>query len=109
VTQTAEMFPKTQPFEVEVMDARHKHRIGLFYGIGAVLEELGAVPEHRRAPGFSYALAMVQKLEAEARAALMSDNLRAIAAAGHDINRVANVSLQGATLICTPFAPGEGG
>lgn len=105
--ETPDMFPETLPIEVEVTGNGHKHGIGEFYGAAKVMDALEAVPENRRAPGFSHALAIAQSVLSDLKADLMGQNLRAIAAAGHDITNVKNVALKGQVLICTPYAPGD--
>jgi hypothetical protein len=104
---TPDMFPETLPFDVTVTGDNHKHAIGLFYGAAAILDALEAVPEAKRVPGFSYAMAIAEREVAQQKADLMSLNLRAIAGAGHDINAIGNIAFRGQVLICTPLPPTE--
>jgi hypothetical protein len=104
---TPDMFPETLPFEVEVTGDAHKHAIGKYYGLCEAMDALEVVPEAKRVPGFSYAMAIIQRELAEAKAEIMGLNLRAVAASGRDINQLANVALHGQRLICTPLPPAE--
>jgi hypothetical protein len=104
---TPDMFPETLPFEVEVTGDSHKHAIGKYYGLCEAMDALEVVPEAKRVPGFSYAMAIIQRELAEAKAEIMSLNLRAVAGAGHDINAIGNIAFRGQVLICTPLPPTE--
>jgi hypothetical protein len=103
------MFPETLPFEVEVTGDGHKHAVGEFYGAHAILDALKDVHERQRAPGFALAMAIAERVEAEMRTKMLGLNLRAVAAAGHDLARVKNISLKGNMLICERYSPDEAG
>src|SRR5438045_2488251 len=100
-TAAPDIFPETLPFEVEITGIRHQLMVGEFYGLSHALETLDKIPEPRRAPGFAYAYALLEREMADAKASMTARNLQAIAKAGHDINRVGNVSLRGFALHCT--------
>lgn len=104
---TADMFPETLPREVALTDPADIIRLGEMHGLLRAQEALQAVPENKRVPGFAYALALIDREAADARASMTSRNLRAIARAGIDITAVANVGARGSTLIVTPAPPGE--
>jgi hypothetical protein len=87
------------PREIEITNEGHKFRVGEYLGAAHVLDVLEKIPEAKRTPGFNYAIALVERECAEARAKIMASNLRAVAAAGWDINQVGNISLAGFKLI----------
>ncbi len=103
----SELFPETVPSEIEITAPEHIIRIGEWHGLAAACQVLKDVPESKRPPGFGYALALLEREEAQARASLLHKNLLAAARAGMNLAQVRSLGFHGTKLIITPYAPGE--
>jgi len=99
--------PGVAPHRVEITEFAHLLSVGEFYGIQNALERLEKTPESKRAPGFAYAVALIEAMSANARANLMHRNLRAVAANRINIAEMKSIGLEGMTIVVTPYAPGE--
>ncbi|MFD3263147.1 hypothetical protein [Phenylobacterium ferrooxidans] len=106
-SQAEDLYPETLPTEVEITNSRHLMQIGEWSGIAKCVAALKDVPDNRRTPGFSYALALLEAQEAESRAGMMHRNLAAASKAGVEIHTMRALGFDGSKLVCTPFAPGE--
>jgi hypothetical protein len=87
-----------EPTRVEVTDPVHCSRLGRWFA----LQEMSAVLHDSpvRLPGVGYAMALVDKALAEVRVECIQRNLRAARDSGVDLNALAEMDIEGLTLIC---------
>lgn len=101
-TPEPDMFPEDAPeWRIEITDPDHVLRLGETHGLMRAKEALEAVPAAQRTAGFTYALALIDAQAANARAGLLSWNIRALLAKGIDLNAIASCYAIGHTLVVT--------
>ncbi|RUV99354.1 MULTISPECIES: hypothetical protein [unclassified Mesorhizobium] len=82
------------PQLIDITEPNHVASVWRYIATIEVLEALKKVPDFQRVPGFSLALALVEKEVAEDKAESVQRNLRAVAATGVDVSKVQRVELE---------------
>lgn len=85
----------TENVKIKITDPEHLMDFGEWIGYAKALEALKKVVIGDKLPGFNYAVAKIETLEARARAQNAGRNLRLVVKTGHDLDAF-NVLWKGA-------------
>jgi hypothetical protein len=83
-----------EPQMLEITDRGHAAALLRFIGMSEAREALRAVPDFKRVPGFALAEAVLDSELGQHRAAIVMENLRAVARAGVDVAKTKTVTLE---------------
>lgn len=85
----------SEPVYVEITDPAHLAQMWRWMSLVDHANVLARVPEFHKVPGFGLASALLDKEIAEEKSTAVMMNMRAIAAAGIDVTKVAQIHIEG--------------